>query len=77
MSESSLGCLARASQTDNPCIKQTVSSELLMQVVSGPSLGGMQAKSAIGCSLWFDMRQEGDFGLSVATLESEDLGPLC
>lgn len=48
-----------------------------MQVVSGPSLGGMQAKSAIGCSLWFDMRQEGDFGLAVATLESEDLGPLC
>lgn len=77
MSESSLGCLARARQTDNPCIKQTVSSELLMQVVSGPSLGGMQAKRAIGCSLWFDMRQEGDFGLAVATLESEDLGPLC
>lgn len=45
-----------ARQTDNPLpppppsIKLTVSSELLMEVVSGPSLGGMQVKS-----LWFDM----------------------
>lgn len=47
-----------ARQTDTPPpprIKLTLSSELLMEVVSSPSLGGMQVKS-----LWFDMWQAGD-----------------